>query len=81
MSLKEVAQKFSMSKKELDQAYFSEMRSILNAVEIELNQARNNQKELLEAAEYVIMKNDEIEMTGFRELLEAVNKAKGDNNA
>jgi len=38
-------------------------------------------KELLEAAEYVIMKNDEIEMTGFRELLEAVNKAKGDNDA
>jgi hypothetical protein len=36
--------------------------------------------ELLEAAEYVIMKNDEIEMTGFRELLEAIKKAKGENN-
>ena len=35
--------------------------------------------ELLEAAEYVIMKNDEIEMTGFKKILGAVQKAKGDD--
>lgn len=87
MGLKEVAQKFSISKKELDQAFFSEMRSILNAVEVELNHARDNQKELLEAAKELLayeygnggeLQVDNIEAMPdeFKRLYEAVKNAR-----
>jgi len=59
MSLKEAAEKFPMTKKELDNAYFSEMRSVLNAVEIELNQSRRFQEKTLKIFEKLLVYSEE----------------------